>query len=126
MFDPGASAYGVAVVVRHLEISHEWGTYAVRDLVTGDRVDPAGLPLPGSVVDRLDRWAARWDTTFDLDTPGRSKVDEWVLAELGRDGARLWRAVLSLLPPQEYTVVYRYRAQVYRTPDELPDEWRLA
>ena len=111
---------------RRLEISHEWGDFALRDVTSGDRLDPSDLPLPGSVAERLNGWSARWDTTFDVDQPEQPKVDAWVIEELGREGAKLWRAVLSVLPGQHYTVAYRHDDTLYRTPDELPDDWRLA
>jgi hypothetical protein len=114
------------MAVRHLEISHEWGSFAVRDVTTGDRIDPASLPIPESVCTRLNRWSDRWDVTFDVHDASAPKVDEWVLQELGLEGARLWRAVLGSLSPQEYDVVYRHEDTLYRAPTELPDAWRLA
>jgi len=111
---------------RQLEISHEWGSHAIRDVTTGDRVDPATLPVPASVAERLDAWSSRWDTTFDVDDPDTPKVDRWVLEELAREGAKLWRALLTVLPPHDYTVSYRHDDTLYRSPDELPDPWRLA
>lgn len=89
-------------------------------------MDPADLPLPDSVCDRLNAWSSRWDTTFDLTNPGAPKVDNWVVEDLARQGARLWRAMLSVLSPQEFEVVYRHEDVLYRTLAELPDRWRLA
>ena len=109
-----------------LEISHEWGSFALRDVTSGDRVDPRALPLPESICQRLNQWSSRWDTTFDVNDPGAPKVEAWVVRELGLEGARLWRATLGVLPPQHYRVVYRHEDTLYRTPEELPDEWRLA
>ena len=114
------------MATRLLEMSHEWGAFALRDMVTGERVDPADLPMPESVRDRLNAWSARWDTTFDVANPGAPKVDHWVLEELAKEGARLWRATLGVLPPQEYQVVYIHRDVIYNTPEDLPDPWRLA
>ena len=114
------------VSARRLELSHEWGSFALREVDTGDRLDPADLPMPESLATRLTSWSARWDTTFDLDRPDRPKVDRWVLDELARDGARLWRAVLTVLPAQSYEVVYRHDDTLYRRVEELPDHWRLA
>lgn len=111
---------------RQLEISHEWGMFAVRDVRTGDRLDPADLPIPSSIAERLNAWSTRWDTTFDVDRPDTPKVDTWVLQELAQEGAKLWRAVLSVLPPQEFAVAYRHDDVLYRTTAELPDQWRLA
>ena len=111
---------------RRLEVSHEWGSYGVRDVESGDRLDPADLPLPESLSTRLNAWSARWDTTFDVDRPETPKVDEWVIEELACEGARLWRAMLTVLPPQHYDVSYRHDDTLYRTPSELPDAWRLA
>lgn len=111
---------------RRLELSHEWGAFALRDVDTGDRVDPADLPLPDSIRDRLNAWSARWDTTFDVGDPGKPKVDDWVLQELAQEGAKLWRATLSCLPTQAFDVSYRHDDVLYRQPDELPDRWRLA
>lgn len=114
------------MAVRHLELSHQWGSFALVDTASGDRVDPADLPIPDSVRQRLDAWSARWDTTFDVNDPDTSKVDHWVLEALAREGARLWRATLTVLPSKEFEVVYRHDDVLYRTPDELPDHWRLA
>ena len=114
------------MAARHLELSHAWGTFALRDTDSGDRLDPADLPLPESVRGRLNAWSARWDTTFDVASPGAPKVDDWVLEELAREGARLWRATLAVLPPQQFTVAYVHDDVLYRSPDELPDGWRLA
>jgi len=110
--------------VRHLVLTHRWGHHPLWDDGSGTDVDPATLELPGSVVERLSAWADRWDLTFDMAT-GRTKVDDFVLAELGRDGARLWRALLGLLPPQDWSVTYVHDDVVYRTVDELPPEWRV-
>jgi hypothetical protein len=108
---------------RGLEVSHEWGCDAVRDIASGDRIDPAGLPIPDSLVERLAEWAARWDLTFDVERPDEPKVDTWVIEELGKEGAHLWKAVLTVLPPTHYEVVYVHRDTVYRQPSELPHEW---
>jgi hypothetical protein len=108
---------------RGLELCHEWGSHPLRDVETGDRVDPASLPLPGSVVERLAAWAARWDLTFDIERPDEPKVDQWVLEELARDGAHLWKAVMTVLPPTHYEVAYRHGDTLYRAPGELPPEW---
>jgi hypothetical protein len=108
---------------RGLELSHEWGCHALRDTRTGDRIDPASLPVPESVVERLTAWAARWDLTFDVEQPDHPKVDPWVFDDLGREGAHLWKAVLTVLPPQHYEVVYRHDDTLYRDPGELPPEW---
>jgi hypothetical protein len=114
----------VLVVSRRvIELSHEWGCHALRDIDTGDRIDPSSLPLPESVVERLAAWAARWDLTFDVEQPDKPKVDRWVLDELGRDGGHLWKAVLTSLPPTRYEVLYVHGDTVYRQPSELPPEW---
>jgi hypothetical protein len=113
------------MTARHLELGHHWGQHPLWDLDLGIDVDPADLPLQPSLVTRLDGWAARWDTTFDVAHPDTPKVEGFVLTELGRDGARLWRALLGLLPPQQWTVVYVHEDVIYRTVDDLPAEWRV-
>ena len=110
---------------RRLELAHHWGQHPLWDPDAGLDVDPAQLDLPPSVVERLEAWAARWDTTFDLEDPDHPKVEGFVITELGRDGARLWRALLGLLPPQEWTVAYVHDDVIYRTVDELPVDWRV-
>jgi hypothetical protein len=112
-----------AISRRGLEVSHEWGCDAVRDIASGDRIDPSGLPIPDSLVDRLAEWAARWDLTFDVERPDEPKVDRWVIDELGKEGAHLWKAVLTVLPPTAYEVVYVHEDTVYRQPGDLPHEW---
>ncbi len=113
------------MAVRHLELGHRWGRHPIWDPEWDTDVDPSLLPLPASIVTRLEAWAARWDLTFDVEHPDRPKVERWVLEELGRDGARLWRALLGLLPPQEYAVAYIHDDVIYRRIDELPTPWRL-
>ncbi len=113
------------MTARHIELAHHWGQHPLWDLDRGIDLDPADLPLPPSVVTRLDGWAARWDTTFDVARPDRPKVETFVLTELGRDGARLWRALLGLLPPHEWHVVYVHDDVIYRTVDDLPPDWRV-
>jgi hypothetical protein len=113
------------MAARHLELGHRWGCHPVWDQEQGCDLDPALLPLPASIVDRLTAWAARWDLTFDVAHPERPKVERFVLEELGRDGARLWRALLGLLPPQEFSIAYVHEDVIYRTVDELPLEWRI-
>jgi hypothetical protein len=108
---------------RLLELSRAWGCHPLRDLDTGDRLDPAELPVPQSLVTRLDKWAARWDLAYDIERPDVPKVDAWVLEELARDGAHLWKAVLTVLPPTSYGVVYVHEGTLYRDPKELPPEW---
>jgi hypothetical protein len=108
---------------RQLELSHEWGSHALRDVDTGDRVDPATLALPASLVERLVDWAARWDLTFDVERPDHRNVDDWVVNQLGKDGAHLWKAVMTVLPPSRYQVVYRHEDVIYREPSELPPQW---
>ena len=110
---------------RHLELAHHWGRHPLWDRDVDHDVDPSTLPLPASVVNRLASWAHRWDLTFDVEHPDRPKVEAFVLEELGRDGARLWRALLGLLPPQEWTVTYVHDDVIYRTVDDLPVEWRV-
>ena len=109
---------------REVELRHEWGHFPLWDLATGDDIDPAGLGLPPSVVERLEAWARRWESTFALDDPSHRRVEDFVIDDLGRDGARLWRALLGLLPPAEVTVTYVHEDVRYRTPQELPVEWR--
>jgi hypothetical protein len=113
------------MAVRHLELRHGWGRHPVWDRDHDVELDPAMLPLPTSVVDRLGAWAGRWDLTFDIERPERPKVERFVLEELGRDGARLWRALLGLLDPQEWEIAYVHDDVIYRTVQDLPLEWRL-
>lgn len=113
------------MAVRHIQLGHRWGRHPVWDVDRDTDLDPVLLALPESLQTRLDAWAARWDLTFDVEHPDRPKVERFVLDELGRDGARLWRALLGLLPPQEWEVAYVHRDVIYRTIDELPLEWRL-
>ena len=113
------------MAVRHIQLGRRWGGHPLWDPGWDSDVDPTLLPLPASVVTRLEAWAARWDLTFDVEHPERPKVERFVLDELGRDGARLWRALLGLLPPQEWEVVYVHDDVIYRTVDELPLEWRI-
>lgn len=113
------------VTPRQLELGHRWGRHPLWDLETDLDVDPEVLDLPDSVVTRLTAWASRWDLTFDVENPDEPKVEGFVLEELGRDGARLWRALLGLLPPQEWQVSYVHRDVIYRTVDDLPIEWRV-
>lgn len=110
---------------RAIEVRHEWGRHPLADTVTGDDIDPASLGLPESVVERLVAWAARWDTTFDVEQPDVPIVEDFVLRELGRDGARLWRALLGLLPPAEWELSYVHDDVRYRDPSELPIQWRI-
>ncbi len=110
---------------RPIELRHVWGRYPLADEATGGDLDPAGLGLPDSVVERLLAWADRWDATFDLDNPDMPRVEGFVLLELGRDGARLWRALLGLMPPAEWQVTYVHQNVRYRHPGELPVEWRV-
>jgi hypothetical protein len=111
---------------RHLELRHRWGHHPLWDLDQDADVDPASLGLPASVVDRLGAWAARWDTTFDLTQPDHRTVEQFVVIELGRDGARLWRALLGLLPPGEVALSYHHEGVHYTDPAELPPEWRFS
>ena len=113
------------MAARHIELRHRWGCHPVWDRDNDLDLDPAGLPLPASVIDRLTAWAARWDLTFDVERPDTPKVERFVLDELGRDGARLWRALLGLLPPQDWEIAYLHDDVIYRTVDELPLEWRI-
>lgn len=113
------------MTARHLELAHRWGRHPLWDLDADIDVDPDGLDLPDSVVTRLEAWAARWDLTFDVENPEKPKVETFVLEELGRDGARLWRALLGLLPPQQWSVTYVHRDVIYRAVTDLPIEWRV-
>lgn len=110
---------------RHLELGHRWGRHPLRDLDADVDVDPELLDLPESVVARLAAWASRWDLTFDVERPDEPKVETFVLEELGRDGARLWRALLGLLAPQDWHVTYIHGDVIYRTVEDLPIEWRV-
>lgn len=110
---------------RRLELRHIWGCHPLWDPLDGHDVDPATLGLPRSLLDRLDAWAARWDTTFDLDHPGRRRVEAFVIEEMGREGARLWRALLGLLDPAAYSVTFLHEGVIYRTVEDLPPRWRF-
>jgi hypothetical protein len=110
---------------RRLQLRHVWGCHPLWDVAAEHDVDPASLGLPRSVLDRLDAWAARWDTTFDPEHPDRPKVERFVVEEMGRDGARLWRALLGLLDPQDYAVAYLHEGVLYRAVTDLPPEWRF-
>jgi len=93
--------------------------------MTGAVIDGDELALPPSLVGRLDAWHRRWDGAVDAVDPDVVLVERWVIDELGRDGARIWRALLGLLPPQRFTVSYRHRDVRYSDPEELPIEWRF-
>jgi hypothetical protein len=110
---------------RRIELRHVWGCHPLWDVVEEHDVDPAALGLPRSVIDRLDAWAARWDTTFDLDRPERRKVEHFVIEEMGRDGARLWRALLGLLDPADHVITYLHEGTTYARVEDLPPEWRF-
>ncbi len=110
---------------RSVELRHQWGRQPLWDLDRDDDLDPTALGLPDSLVTRLDAWARRGDSTFDLGEPSHRRVEEFVVDDLGRDGARLWRALLGLLSPSEFTVTYQHEQVRYRTPDELPIAWRF-
>ena len=121
-------AYPRPMSRRGLELSHEWGCHALRDTDTGDRVDPAALPLPGSLVERLAEWAARWDLTFDVERPDRPKVDGWVIDELGqrRRPPVEGRARPSCRPPTTRSSYVPPRTRSTASPPELPpDSGRL-
>ncbi len=111
------------MATRSVELRHEWGRHPLWDLDTDEDILPAALALPQSVVERLDAWARRWDSTFALDDPTHRRVEDFVIDDLGRDGSRLWRALLGLLPPSDYTVTYVHEQVRYSTPDQLPPEW---
>ncbi|HYI60243.1 MAG TPA: hypothetical protein VEW93_00405 [Acidimicrobiales bacterium] len=110
---------------RGIELRHLWGCHPLWDVGRERDVDPAALGLPRSVVDRLGAWAARWDSTFGMDQPDKRKVEQFVIDELGRDGARLWRALLGLLDPQDHEVTYLHEGVTYRRVEDLPPEWRF-
>lgn len=111
---------------RSVELRHEWGHHPLWDLDAHENIAPASLGLPDSVVDRLDSWARRWDSTFAIDDPSRRRVEEFVVDDLGHEGARLWRALLGLLAPSDHVITYVHEQVRYRTPDELPIEWRFS
>ena len=111
--------------VRHIEVRHEPGRRPLHDLLTGAEVDPASLALPESLVDRLDAWARRWEGAVDATDPPALVVERWVVDELGRDRARLWRAMLGLLPPHGFHLTYAHEGVRYTSVDELPVEWRF-
>jgi hypothetical protein len=113
------------MAARHIQLGHRWGCHPVWDPDRDTDVDPSLLPIPASLITRLEAWAARWDLTFDHEHPDRPKVERFVIDELGRDGARLWRALLGLLPPQEWEVTYVHEDVIYRQVSELPLGWRL-
>lgn len=108
-----------------IELRHRWGQYPLWDVRAAADVDPATLPIPPSLMGRLNGWAARWDSTFDLSQPDRSRVERFVIDELGHEGARLWRALLGLLPPSRYVVTYHHEDETFVTPEDLPIEWRF-
>lgn len=110
---------------RGLELRHVWGCHPLWDVAAEHDVDPLTLRLPRSLVDRLDAWAARWDATFGMEQPDKRKVEQFVIDELGRDGARLYRALLGLLDPQRYQVAYLHEGTTYRRVEDLPPEWRF-
>ena len=87
------------------------GTEARRPDVLAPGKSVVSLRVPGSLA--------------DVEHPERPKVEAFVIEELGRDGARLWRALLGLLPPQDWEVAYLHEDVIYRTVDDLPIEWRV-
>ena len=110
---------------RRVELRHQWGHHPLWDVDRDADIDPASLGLPASITERLEAWAARWDTTFDLTAPDLRTVERFVIDELGRDGARLWRALLGLLPPTDVALAFVHEQVIYREPAELPPEWRF-
>lgn len=110
---------------RRLELRHVWGCHPLWDAVGEHDVDPVTLDLPRSLVDRLDAWAARWDTTFDADRPGTRRVENFVIEDMGREGARLWRALLGLLDPVAFSVTFLHEGTTYRSVEDLPIRWRF-
>lgn len=110
---------------RHIELHHAPDGGPLGDLLTGAPITPEELALPSSLVGRIDAWHRRWDKSVDHVDPDVVLVERWVIDELGRDGARLWRALLGLLQPQRYTVSYRHLDVRYSVPSELPIEWRF-
>ena len=110
---------------RDIQLRHVWGCHPLWDMAGEHDIDPVKLDLPRSLVERLDAWAARWDETFDLNQPGQRKVEQFVIHDLGHEGARLWRALLGLLDPQHLTITYLHEGVTYHTVEELPLDWRF-
>jgi hypothetical protein len=113
------------MTARRLELRHEWGHHALWDLDRDEDIDPATLDIPASVIVRLGAFASRWDSTFDVSHPDEPRVEQFVVDELGHEGARLWRALLGLLPPADFTITYQHDGVRYREASELPVEWRF-
>lgn len=85
--------------------------------------DPEALPITPELRDRLQRWAAAFDATLNMDDPARGNFkteDERAefLNKFYDEGERIWLELQRQLKP-DYRVVYRdARHSGFRIPEE--------
>jgi hypothetical protein len=52
---------------KRLKLMAEIQCWAIWDMDNPDNIDPATLPLPEQLVDRINRWSDKFDALYELD-----------------------------------------------------------
>lgn len=55
--------------VRRLRVAADYAAFPVWDVERGGMVDPSELPVPRSLLERLEAWATEYDATLSPDDP---------------------------------------------------------
>lgn len=91
---------------RILRLAPEYGCWPTWDDETGDTLDPADLPIPAGLAERILRWDRRFQATLDHDDPPDSRFpDDAALAAWRVEAEAILAALRDALGPDRV----RYR-----------------
>lgn len=83
-----------------IRLAPEYGCWPTWNDATGDTLDPAELPIPGALADRILRWDAAFQATLDDAYPPDSRFPtEAAEAAWRAEGNAIFDALIDHLGP---------------------------
>lgn len=83
-----------------LRIASSFGAWPTWDDATGESVDPADLPIPTALIERIQAWDGAFQAIFDDAYPPDSRFpDDAAEAAWRAEGNAIFQALSDLLGP---------------------------
>ncbi|MFC5344152.1 hypothetical protein ACETK8_18575 [Brevundimonas staleyi] len=83
---------------RTIRLAPEFGCWPLWDDESGDYLDPAALPLPPALAERIARWDDAYQATLDPDYPPDSRFPDAAAEAVWRaEGEAIFEALTDLL-----------------------------
>lgn len=116
-------------MVERIKLDMDWCSWPTWGVDESGDFNPKSLPISQELLSDLMAWRKAYQDNYDSscpeksDFPNQEAADNW-----SREGMRLWIRMINELSSSEYEVFYPFRyhgeMQLFKHPNELPEELR--